>query len=46
MIHTHYWSKGTVPQETHDSSTVWALEILRKALDLESRTLLREAERD
>ncbi len=46
MIHTHYWNKGTVPQEGHDGPTAWALEILRKALDLESRTLLREAEPD
>jgi len=44
MIHTHYWSKDTVLQGSHDSPTAWALEILRKTLDLESRTWLREAE--
>jgi hypothetical protein len=46
MIHTHYWSKRTLPLGTDDSPTAWALKILRTALDLESRTWLREAEPD
>jgi hypothetical protein len=44
MIHTHYWNKDTVPQGVHDGPTAWALDILHKALDLESRKWLSEAE--
>lgn len=44
MIHTHYWNKDTVPQDGRDGPISWSLEILHKALDLESRSWLREAE--
>lgn len=44
MIHTHYWNKKSIPQKPGADTTAWALNILRKALDLESRTLLREVE--
>jgi hypothetical protein len=46
MIHTHYWNKSTLPQGVDSGSTAWALKILRKALDLDSRIWLREAEPD
>jgi len=38
LIHTHYWSEKTSPQEMDDHP--WALVILRKALGLESRNWL------
>ena len=43
-IHTHYWSKNTLPQEPQVAPKAWVIEALRKALDLESRTWLHEVE--
>lgn len=43
VIHTHYWNRNTVPPDPKAAPKVWALEALRRALDLESRKWLRES---
>jgi hypothetical protein len=46
LIHTHYWSKQTVPPGTQDDEKTWALKALRTALALESRVWLKDSQGD
>jgi hypothetical protein len=46
LIHTHYWSKQTVPPGKQDDEKTWALNALRTALALESRMWLKNSQGD
>jgi hypothetical protein len=46
LIHTHYWSKETIPPGAPAHEKTWALDALRKALALESRLWLRDSKVD
>lgn len=46
IIHTHYWNLRTAPETKSKTKQAWAIDVLRQSLDLESRVLLREVERE